>query len=428
VTTSPAKGYADQPVSSPWLAQLPDFGPARRLAADVTTDVAIVGAGIAGVATAFFVLRETAHDVVLVERDRVARGATGRNAGQMTTYFERPLCAIAEEFGVERAVAGQRDFDTAHDLFDLVVAEVAASGRFERFDGHMGMFNLHQLDSHLRNNLVRRQGGWRTERCLVSETAEFLGRLAPEFAGLYEVVPQARISELLEIDDDTYCAVVSDLKGCANSGLLAQQTLGHLLRRHPDRFRFFDHTDVARVTVAEDRAVLSAAGREISARSVVLCTNGFVDHAVCDAAGGAIRIADDQRITGRVAHMTAFVEHAPRRPAAMSYIRNAVIGGDTAYVYVTAWAVPSIRFMDGSTARTRRSPGRCSPRWTTRCARSPSPTAPRAGPTTSTGTASWATTTAASGSSAPTQLTRGSSTTSAATASASCPRSSAGTG
>jgi glycine/D-amino acid oxidase-like deaminating enzyme len=327
--------YADQPVRSPWLVQLADDGPSRPLDADVTTEIAVVGAGIAGVATAFFVLRETPHRVLLIERDRVARGATGRNAGQMTTYFERPLSQIADEFGAARAVEAQRSIDTAHDLFDLMVAETGADGRVERFDGHMGMFNLHHLEIHLRNNLVRRQGGWRTEKCWVSETAEFLSRIPPEFDGLYEVVPQARIAGLLEIDDDRYSAVLSDRKGCANSGLLAQQTLDHLRRTCPDRFSFADRTNVARVTVGEDRVVLEAGGHEVSARSVVLCTNGFVDHAVVDTAGAAIRLAHDQQITGRVAHMTAFVEDAPRTPAAMSYIRNAIIGGETAYVYVT---------------------------------------------------------------------------------------------
>jgi hypothetical protein len=63
---------------------------------------------------------------------------------------------------------------------------------------------------------------------------------------------------------------------------------------------------------------------------VVLCTNGFVDHVVEDAAGSAIQLAADQRITGRIAHMAAFVD-TPRPPAVMSYIRNTVIGGDTAY-------------------------------------------------------------------------------------------------
>ena len=327
--------YPDQPTRSPWIAQLADDGPPRPLGEDAVCDVAVVGAGIAGVATAFFILRETPHNVLLIERNRVARGATGRNAGQMTTYFERPLSAIADEFGAERAVAAQRGFDTAHELFDLIVAETGATGRVERFQGHMGMFNLHHLEVHLRNNLIRRQCGWHTEGCLVSETAEFRERIPAEFDGLYDVVPQARVAELLEIGDDRYCAVLSDRKGCANSGLLAQHVVGHLERSHAGRFRFVDDTDVTRVTVGGDRVILRAGDHDVTAGSVVLCTNGFVDHAVVDRAGTPIRLAADQEITGRVAYMAAFAEDTPRSPAAMSYIRNTTIGGETAYVYVT---------------------------------------------------------------------------------------------
>ena len=316
-----SSAYPDQPTRSPWLAQLAEDGSPRPLDGDVTTDVAIVGAGIAGVATAFFILRHTAHTLLLVERDRVAHGATGRNAGQMTTYFERPLAAIADEFGAERAVAGQRAFDTAHDLFDLIVAESGAPGRVERFDGHMGMFNLHHLEVHVRNNLIRRQEGWRTERCLIAETADFLDDLPATFDGLYEVVPRERISELLEIDDDRFCAVLSDLKGCANSGLLSQHVLGYLERHYAGRFRFVDHTQVTHITIGEDRAGLRASGHDISAGSVVLCTNGFVDHAVVDGTGSPVRLAPDQEITGRVAYMAAFVEGEPRTPIAMIVLR-----------------------------------------------------------------------------------------------------------
>ena len=67
----------------------------------------------------------------------------------------------------------------------------------------------------------------------------------------------------------------------------------------------------------------------------MLCTNGFVDHVVEDAAGDPIGLAEDQRIVGRVGYMAAFAEEEPRSPAAMSYIRNVTIGGDTPYVYVT---------------------------------------------------------------------------------------------
>jgi glycine/D-amino acid oxidase-like deaminating enzyme len=217
----------------------------------------------------------------------------------------------------------------------LMVAETGATCRVERFLGRMGMFNLHHLEVHLRNNLIRRQCGWRTEECLVSETAEFRDRIPAEFNGLYEVVPQRRIAELLEIDDDRYCALLSDRKGCVNSGLLTQQVLGYLEHTYAGRFRFVDHTDVSCVTVSRDGASLRAGDYEVAAGSVVLCTNGFVDFAVLDGSGMPVRLAPDQEITGRVAYMAAFVEEEPRPPAAMSYIRNALIGGETAYIYVT---------------------------------------------------------------------------------------------
>jgi glycine/D-amino acid oxidase-like deaminating enzyme len=294
----------------------------------------IVGAGIAGIATAFFTLRDTTHRVLLVERARVGRGATGRNAGQLTTYFERPLCDIADEYGVELAAEAQGGFDDAHDLLDLVVAESEASVRVERFTGHMGMFNLHHVLVHLRSNQVRRTGGLRLETCLVSDDAEFVSQIPVEFDGLYRLVPQGEVRELLETRDDRYGAVLSDRKGCANSGALVQQVLGYLERRYPGRFRYADHTGVDRVVVGQQGVVVHARGHTVTSAQVVLCTNGFVDHLVADETAAPIRLADDQRVTGRVAYMTAFVDQ-PRAPAAMSYIRNATIGGDTAYAYVT---------------------------------------------------------------------------------------------
>ncbi len=295
----------------------------------------MVGAGIAGVATTFFILRNTNKSVLLVERDMVARGATARNAGQLTTYFERPLASIADEFGAEQAVDAQRGFDRAHDLLDLMVDEADASVRIERFTGHMGMFNLNHLQVHLRNNLIRRQGGWRAGECVIAEDVDFLRQIPAEFDGLYDVVPRAHVRELLEIDDNRYCAVLSDLAGCANSCLLSVQVLDRLLSRYSDRLRFVEHTPVTTITLAEGRTQVRAGGHQIIADHTVLCTNGFVDHVVLDASGSPVRLAPDQEITGLVGHMLAFVEDQAREPAAKSYVRNATIGGETPYVYVT---------------------------------------------------------------------------------------------
>jgi glycine/D-amino acid oxidase-like deaminating enzyme len=334
--TETTVAYPDLPVRSPWIAQLAPLGDPRPLDRDAVTDVAIVGAGIAGIATAFFTLRSTDLRVLVVEGDRVAHGASGRNAGQLTTYFERPLCDIARQFGDDLAIEGQRGLDDAHDLLDLMAAETGASVRIERFTGHMGMFALNHVLVHLRNNQLRERGGLRLEPCTVSAEADFVDDIPPELGALYTVAPQARIRELLETDDDRYRAVLSERKGCANSGALCQQVLAYLERRYPDRFRFVDRTPVERVVVGPAVAELHAHGHRVQAARVVLCTNGYTRHVVEDEAAMPILLHPEQRVFGTYGFMAAFAEDRPRTPTAMSYIRNQAVGsGEAAYVYIT---------------------------------------------------------------------------------------------
>lgn len=327
--------YADQANRSPWIAQMAPDGPTRPLSDDATTDVAIVGAGIAGVATAFFALQRTGLRVALLERDRVARGATGRNASQLTTYFERPLTSIADEFGTAQAAAGQAVFTGAHALLEEMVRVTGAQVRVERFLGHMGMYALPQVVTHLRCQAIRRAGGVPEEIVVVGENAPYLAEIPSDLRSYYAVVPQARIRELLELDDDRYTAVLSAPGGCAIAGVLVQQVLAWMEARFPDRFAYHDATQVDRIEVgASGGAVLRANGHAVRAARVVLCTNGFVEHVVVDAEGRPVEVHPDQRIVGRIGYMAAFTEHL-RTPASFSYIRNAVIGGPVPYVYVT---------------------------------------------------------------------------------------------
>ena len=98
-------------------------------------------------------------------------------------------------------------------------------------------------------------------------------------------------------------------------------------------------------------------------------------------------------------YMAAFVEERPRTPAAMSYIRNTTIGGDTPYVYVTRRTYDrpdgtvTLTCMGGpehpiEAAYDRGAASRepCSRRWTTPSGRSRSRRARRAFRTTSSGT------------------------------------------
>ena len=273
--------------------------------------------------------------VSFLERDRAGRGATGHNAGQLTTYFERPLFDLVESYGFDKVIAAQRGIDNAWDLLDIMVADSDAKVRIDRFAGYLGMFALNHLVVHLRDSSLRERGGLRVGSCVVSEEADFIGEIPSEYAHLYSLVSPATVRKLLDTTDDRYCAVLSGTTGAINGALLIEQILDYLQDSFGDRFRFVDHTPVRHVDLYATNATIDAGGQRVTADHVVMCTNGFVDHVVDNHVGSPIATHMQHRISGRVGYMAAFLESAERTPTTLSYIRNAIIGDSTPYVYVT---------------------------------------------------------------------------------------------
>lgn len=84
----------------PWIAPPADLRP--PLAGDVRADVAIVGAGYTGLSAAL-ALRRAGVDVVVLEREFAGYGASGRNAGHLTSTIGKDLPTLQRFFGRERA-------------------------------------------------------------------------------------------------------------------------------------------------------------------------------------------------------------------------------------------------------------------------------------------------------------------------------------
>lgn len=95
----------DPHTASLWL-DAPGVPPAEPLDGSTTADVVVVGAGLAGLWTAYYLLEhDPALDVLLVEADAVGHGATGRAGGWCSAGSPADAAAVADRHGTEAAVA-----------------------------------------------------------------------------------------------------------------------------------------------------------------------------------------------------------------------------------------------------------------------------------------------------------------------------------
>ncbi len=327
------------PNSSPWLAELKRTRETSPLTQSESSDVVIVGGGIAGAATAYFTLRDTTQSVMLLEADKVAHGATGHNAGQITSYFERPFESIVQEFGLALAVEGQRSVEQAWELIEEIQTTARLETPLHKFTGYAGCTTLEQFLVYLQENIRRLEGGLVSETLYVSSEASWRDDIPKKCEGIYTVISGEEIRKLLNTNNAEYGAVVASPKGCMNSARFTEEIIGYLHATYPERFVLHEETMVQEVTLLEDAAQLQANGHTISAGRVVLATNGFEQFHIKNTVGVNIDPAFHHLVTGRIGYMTAYLEDRVEPPTAISYLpkRETSSGDPTGepYFYLT---------------------------------------------------------------------------------------------
>lgn len=311
---------AAKKLGSPWLEQLDTTRRAHPLSHDVSTDIAIIGAGIAGITTAYFLLTRTSHRVLLVEGGRVAHGATGHNAGQLVSYFERPFSDIAHEFGLEMAADGQRAVESSWELLEEMRHDLQLKTPCLVFKGYAGCVDLKELLVHLKNNHARAQAGLTTETAWVSETFKDKHNIPRAYRSLYKLASHETILHLLETKDPHYIAVLAGKKGCMNSAQFCEETITILQQRFAKRLLLAEQTPIKTVHLHQRGVTLVSKTYDIYAKRVILCTNGFERLRIENDTGSDIDTKFHHLVRGSVGYMAAFLEEPQMHPTAISYL------------------------------------------------------------------------------------------------------------
>jgi glycine/D-amino acid oxidase-like deaminating enzyme/nitrite reductase/ring-hydroxylating ferredoxin subunit len=110
--------------------------PKRSLAENARADVCIVGAGIAGMTTAYHLLRE-GKTVVVLDDGGIGGGMTQRTTAHLTNAIDDRYFEIERVHGEEGARLAAQSHTAAIDRIETTVGEERIDCAFERLDGYL---------------------------------------------------------------------------------------------------------------------------------------------------------------------------------------------------------------------------------------------------------------------------------------------------
>ena len=101
----------------------PDYKVRPELRENIECDYLIVGGGITGVMLAYFLAKDSDKKIVLIEKDTIASGATGKAAGTLVLEGEVDLKDMMKIYGREKAISYWRAIHEALNTIKEVVTE-----------------------------------------------------------------------------------------------------------------------------------------------------------------------------------------------------------------------------------------------------------------------------------------------------------------
>src|SRR5688572_1476499 len=121
--------------TSIWMAtqRLPDFAP---LSQHLHADVCIVGAGMAGLTTAYLLTREGKR-VIVLDDGPIVSGETERTTAHLVTALDDPFFELERLHGEQGARLAAESHAAAIDKIENLVATEKIDCHFERLDGYL---------------------------------------------------------------------------------------------------------------------------------------------------------------------------------------------------------------------------------------------------------------------------------------------------
>lgn len=247
------------------------------LDSDQIADVLIIGGGIAGMASAYFIMEQTGRSCVLLEADRIAAGATGHNAGQAVNGIEADLGILKAAVGYEGIARAFEAGEVGRRLLLELLNSIQSPGGYIEVPT-IALFRQRRLLSQV----VRRAMALQRIRNVpvpLYACAKAFSLLPKNLRALVTKVSRTQLSAITGVSSrGVLGAAFFPASGLLNAADLTRGLAVRLSQKFGTSFKIFEGSPAARISACSVGFEAKCLDFTVRAKSVVLATNGY---AIC---------------------------------------------------------------------------------------------------------------------------------------------------
>lgn len=214
-------------------------------------DVIIVGGGVAGLSTAFWLLRENQSlSIALVEKNEIGSGATGRNAGFITCGSVEHFNRLVDKHGPQEAL---QIWNFSEKNLELLKENIIGKNAQDLMFEQKGSFSL-------------------------ASTAEEFKELKKTFELMNSLGIEVEILEQKDIEKRLGCVgFVGGIKYCNDASVDPIKLLHAIkdLALENEHFNLYENHEVFTIESDSDYRIVKTNKAYFKAKCVVLATNGY---------------------------------------------------------------------------------------------------------------------------------------------------------
>ena len=218
----------------------------------IAADVIIIGGGIAGLSTAYWLQKEDPNlKISLLEKNHLGDGATGRNAGFITCGSVEHFNRLVGKHGIEEA---SQIWKFSEENLALLKDEIINDSKSELFFENKGSFSLASA---------------KNEFCELKESAKIMKEMGIEV----EVLAESDVKRRLGANE-----FVGGIKYCGDSSVDPHALLMAIKNKIEFRnknVKFFEHNEVYSIESKGGVKLIKTNKHHFESPVVVMATNGY---------------------------------------------------------------------------------------------------------------------------------------------------------